>query len=394
MKHIHPFPARMAPEVALAALAGLEADSCVLDPMAGSGTAIRHASLAGHRALGFDLDPLAVLISRVSSQTIDTEEVEDLADDVLDRVEHLRLHDVVLPWIDCCPETRDFVGYWFGPRQRNTLRKFAYALLEFDRAAVGMEKRHLDVLRVALSRTIITKEAGASLARDVSHSRPHKVQDQSDFDVVKGFKRSIAQVIEFLEAESPQQNAVVRRGDARHLKAIEDRSVDLVLTSPPYLNAIDYLRGHKLSLVWFGYGISQIRKIRSDSIGAERGTDNDDVGDRQDVEAAMVEMDKLPTRHRNIVARYAVDVLKMVGEISRVLKKSGRAILVVGDCFIKSAFVSNSDGIKHAARLHGLRLTSEVSRELPGGSRYLPIRTASCLSNRLRVENVLTFSAA
>jgi predicted RNA methylase len=62
---IHPFPARMAPEIVFKELQGLPVSQVVLDPMAGSGTVLRAAAELGHQAIGFDLDPLAVLMSRV-----------------------------------------------------------------------------------------------------------------------------------------------------------------------------------------------------------------------------------------------------------------------------------------------------------------------------------------
>jgi len=43
-----------------------------------------------------------------------------------------------------------------------------------------------------------------------------------------------------------------------------------VLTSPPYLNAIDYLRGHRLALVWLGHELGPLKEIRANSVGAER----------------------------------------------------------------------------------------------------------------------------
>ncbi|MBO9325941.1 MAG: hypothetical protein J7463_11270 [Roseiflexus sp.] len=64
-KPIHPFPARMAPELALRAIEELEPLSTILDPMMGSGTVVRVAAEAGHRAIGQDIDPLAVLMTRV-----------------------------------------------------------------------------------------------------------------------------------------------------------------------------------------------------------------------------------------------------------------------------------------------------------------------------------------
>ena len=57
---IHPFPARMAPEIALSEINNLPTSSTILDPMMGSGTVLRVGSTNGHHVIGRDLDPLAV----------------------------------------------------------------------------------------------------------------------------------------------------------------------------------------------------------------------------------------------------------------------------------------------------------------------------------------------
>src|SRR5713226_7091505 len=82
---IHPFPARMAPGIALEALGESKTPLRVLDPMAGSGTVLAVARAKGHRAFGMDLDPLAVLLARVWTRTVDAERVKNKAAHVLDR---------------------------------------------------------------------------------------------------------------------------------------------------------------------------------------------------------------------------------------------------------------------------------------------------------------------
>jgi SAM-dependent methyltransferase len=392
MRHLHPFPARMAPELAMGAMQGLRANSCVLDPMAGSGTVLRHAALAGHNAIGFDMDPLAVLIAKVSSRRLDPLKIKKLYNRIARDCETLRLRDVNLPWIDNDLETQAFINYWFGRKQSNALRKLAYLLKRSEKDAPKSDS--LDVLKIALSRIIVTKETAASLARDTSHSRPHKVREHSEYDVIKGYRRSVQQVLRFIENEMPEVDARVSRGDARSLN-VADRTVDLVVTSPPYLNAIDYLRGHKLALVWLGWSVSAIREIRSSSIGAEKAaprsaTDDSDVSK---VRSAMLTA-QLPSRFESIVIRYAGDLTKMMREISRVLKHDGKAVLVVGDSCLRSEFISNSEGVKASAALGGLQVTSQVSRELPHSSRYLPLSAGTPLGKRMRTENVLVFVKA
>src|SRR6185437_7173066 len=94
---IHPFPARMAPGIALDALGESETPLKVLDPMAGSGTVLAVARANGHRAFGVDLDPLAVLLAGVWTRSVDPEQVNQKAVDVLARAktacESLRLKD-------------------------------------------------------------------------------------------------------------------------------------------------------------------------------------------------------------------------------------------------------------------------------------------------------------
>src|SRR5689334_10158449 len=86
---IHPFPARMAPGIALEALRNEDKQLRVLDPMAGSGTVLAVARAQGHSAVGVDLDPLAVLLAGVWTRTIDREYVTAKAEDVLDRAKRI-----------------------------------------------------------------------------------------------------------------------------------------------------------------------------------------------------------------------------------------------------------------------------------------------------------------
>src|SRR6185369_2834902 len=100
---------------------------------------------------------------------------------------------------------------------------------------------------------------------------PHKMRESNDFDVIEGFAKSVATVRKYLEQQSNIDfKGEIKRGDARNLSSISNESIDKVITSPPYLNAIDYMRGNKFSLVWLGFSIPGLRDIRSNSIGAEK----------------------------------------------------------------------------------------------------------------------------
>lgn len=394
IRNVHPFPARMAPELALSSLADLPANSLVLDPMSGSGTVLRQAIALGHRAIGFDMDPLAVLMSRVWTSSVDSEVIESELRSVVEEAEGVDLRSNVLPWQD--QETKEFVRFWFDDPQRRALARLAAVLHRRRTSRLG-EVRHasVEVLQIALSRIIVTKEQGASLARDTSHSRPHRVAEASSYDVTAGFVRSAEQLGRRLvdHTTSPSRVAQVELGDARAMP-LADRSVDAIMTSPPYLNAIDYMRGHRMSLVWLGYSLKQLRAIRSTTIGAERKADVGTAAEAKSITDAMCDLADLEPRQRGMVERYAADLRQMMAQSARVLKTTGRATYVVGNSCLKDAFIRNSDGVARAGELAGLTLVGSRERELPAGSRYLPMTAQGSLSKRMRTETVLTFQLA
>lgn len=388
IRSVHPFPARMAPELAIESLRDLPISSVVLDPMAGSGTVLRHAGDMGHSSIGFDVDPLAVLISKVWTRPTSDCVMEDVYQGVLGDALSQDPLDAYLPWIDDDDEAREFVNYWFGREQQRQLRCLSFAIWQRSRASSsGEEEACLDVLKVALSRIIVTKEQCASLARDTSHSRPHKVATVSSYNVYQGFERSVKEVRKRLLANPPMGECKVALGDARKL-GIGDASVDMVITSPPYLNAIDYLRGHRLSLVWLGHRLSELRVIRSGSVGAERGPDAHQDG-VEEIVGAMGRVEELPSRYGGMVRRYAHDVNCIIREVSRVLKTGGAATFVVGDSCLKDVFVSNSGAICKSAVLNGLKVCEQFRRDLPRSQRYLPVTDNGTLGKRIRIETIL-----
>lgn len=395
IRSIHPFPARMAPELALEKLGDLKHPGLVLDPMAGSGTVLRQATDLGHRAVGFDMDPLAVLMTRVWTTAINERLLDTIAERVTKGIEAIQPSEIQLPWMDNDTETSAFVDYWFAEPQKGDLRRIAFILDGLGRELTApAEQLVIDLLRIALSRLIITKDKGASLARDVSHSRPHKVTDQNDFDVLPMFTRSIKAVQKRLRDAPPAGGAEIKLGDARALTSLADGSIDAVLTSPPYLNAIDYMRGHRLSLIWLGHRLSDLRTIRSTSIGAERAPDKiDEAVVLDEMRLAMGEIDQLSNKFRSMISRYVQDIRHMVSEIARVLKVGGGATFVMGNSCLRDVFIRNSDAVAVAARHVGLSLISETERPLPLRSRYLPM-TSAPLGKRMRTETVLTFIRA
>lgn len=378
----------MASELALNHLKCLPGDSIVLDPMCGSGTVLRMGSELGLKGIGFDLDPLAVLVSTVWTTQVDLSVAEASAKETVNRARELDTANLGLPWIDDCDETTKFVNFWFEPKQIVQLRALSFVVAE-AKGPVG------DLLRVALSRTIITKEKGASIARDTSHSRPHRWFFNNDFEVYAAFERAFRDLKIKLKPERLSTSVTIARGDARSLHTAPTQSVDAIVTSPPYLNAIDYMRGHRLALVWLGYRISALRSIRSANIGSESQSTNQMSPIVREWIAEATEGDTaLPNHHIGVLQRYAEDLVRMSGEQKRIIRNGGAMTVVIGDSRIKGVFIQNSLVVQRAAEAAGFTLVDKCTRALPTNRRYLPIGTGlrkTALDDRMTEEVVLLF---
>lgn len=377
---IHPFPARMAPNLVHDLLDALPAGSRVIDPMCGSGIVVRQAVEAGHFCVGRDIDPLAVLMTRAWVTPVEPYRLMHDAHEIVRRAQAIDGSTLQLPWND--EATNSFARYWFAADQ-------LYALSRLSSVLKTCRYRSRDLLKVCFSRLIITKDRGATLARDVSHSRPHRVATENDFDVYAGFLRAARLVASRLEPEVIRGRATVEIGDARELTRSLDGRFDAAMTSPPYLNAIDYLRGHRLSLIWFGHSVGELQEIRARSTGSERVLETEPIEVSPFIE--MSKANPLPERFHGWIRRYAADIADTLTGLRSVVRSGGSIMLVVGNSLIRGAAVDNAGIIVKCAEAVGLEFVEANERCIPARRRYLPPpNEGSPLSNRIRSECVLT----
>lgn len=385
---IHPFPARMPAALAEFLIEQLtNAGDAILDPMVGSGTTLVAARRMGRRAIGFDLDPLSVTLSRTVTATHDRQTLAEAHDRVFQASnEMLQTRSRLLQnlHMDFDEPARAFLDYWFPPRSQLEL----FAL----RAAIGAEgnERVRDFLWLVFSSLIIAKSAGASYALDLAHSRPHRDTKKRIVWPLEAwtarFQRA-ARGLPFASSQESLPQAIVRVGDARHL-GLEDGSVDFVLTSPPYRLAIDYMRAHKFALIWMGHELDRLSAVRSNMIGAERALLSPD-GLPSSVEDALNRSIPLPS-YRGVIRRYVSDLQASLREIQRVLKSGAVAVVVVGPSIISRSRHDAPELMRHLASAAGLELLATVERRLNTSRRALPapskVSAGNALHRRMRRE--------
>lgn len=384
---VHPFPARMAPELAWSYFEYLKPGTTVLDPMVGSGTVLALAQRAKLRTVGFDSDPLAVLLATVWTTPLDAVAFQDAAGRVL-RVAHGLLNDEMDVPEHASDGTIAFIRYWFDRRARVELTALSSAI----RGVQDSSRRA--ALWCALSRMIISKSAGVSRAIDLAHSRPHRALARAPHLPFARFESCVSQVAQGTIENGASHGSPasrIRLGDARHLP-LRANSVDLIFSSPPYLNAIDYIRCSKFSLVWMGHQVDDLRGVRSGAIGTSAGGTPSQNG--ISIASLATSRETVGERTMRALARYADDTVAVMQEAGRVLRPRGRVVYVLGENYIRGTHIRTGKIAVAAAHGAGLTLIGRRSRTLPARQRYLPPPSVGSTGNldlRMSRELVLEF---
>ena len=129
-------------------------------------------------------------------------------------------------------------------------------------------------------------------------------------------------------------------GDARRLP-LEVATVDLAVTSPPYINAVDYPRTHQLEMYLLDLtppGVP-LAEAKRQHIGTEvvRASDYGEPHryGHKPLDAQVEDLYRVDKRRAYIVYRYFVDMEQNFREVHRVLAPGARYVVVVGNNLIR-----------------------------------------------------------
>jgi len=393
--NFHAFPAKFPPQLPRKFITGLTVEGdIVLDPMAGSGTTVVEAMLTGRIGIGFDIDPLALRICKVKTTPLDFEVTASTSNSVVHLAE-MRLQrgqDGVERALEVLfgGRERDFLDYWFLKSTQNELMSL---LLEIGPVQDPYIK---SFLQLALSATIITKSGGVSLARDLAHTRPHKVADKRPRSAFAEFKKTVKKNLSSLAALAGNNGfAHVYGGNAQKLP-LKDNSVDLVVTSPPYpSNAIDYMRANKFSLVWLGYKIEELSELRKDYIGHDGVSGYESFNLPDTPEKIVRGIYDADPKKGNALRRYYTEMTIALREMVRVLKPGKAAIVVVGSSTLRGLNTQTAPCLAEIGGTVGFNTVGVNTRELDRDKRMMPARknkeSKSNIENRMHEEYVIGF---
>jgi DNA methylase len=332
----HTYPARMHPATAGRLVRAATAPGAlVLDPFCGSGTVLVEAMLAGRRAVGTDLNPLAERLARLKTARL-TEGDRDalvagaravaaIADERRARragaTRRYPPEDVEL----------------FDPHVLLELDSIRSGIAGLDlapaaRAALALV---LSAILVKLSRRASDTSAGAA-PRRLAAGYPARL-------FVRKADELAARLAAFeglVPAEIPP--ATVALDDAARLRTLGASTIDAIVTSPPYVATYDYLEHHALRLRWLDL---DTRPFASGEIGARRRYAPLDAAGARDA--------------------WARELGAALRAISRVCRKGAPIALLLADSAVQGEALRADAMVEPAAREAGLVVLARASQARP-----------------------------
>jgi len=306
----------------------------VLDPFCGSGTTAIEAMLQGRNALSIDIDPFARLLIKVKTTRYSAEDIAFL-DGVVENIRAASENAPSTPY--ALPDLQN-IDKWFTYEAQCNLSFLKHCINTM--AADNHKVR--DFLLVAFA-AIIRK---ASNADDVS-PKPYvstkypKTPENALMLFFKVLEMYRSAIIDFSETVSGHNctSVILPSNDARTIG--NEEFVNLAVTSPPYINAYDYVRSLRFEDVWLGLASeSTLRENRKSYVGSEVSTalNETHIFAQQSVQLTEIieEIAKVDVRRSKIVSAYFEDMARNMISVRDALKSGGRYVIVVGDSVIRN----------------------------------------------------------
>ena len=123
--YIHQYPAKLLKHIPIfflnSKILNPKKGGVVLDPFCGTGTVLLEANLSGFKALGCDANPIARLIAKVKTKSIDSESLKQYLVSVTKRAKQFRAF---------VPKNVINVDHWFPKKSQIDLSKLSRAIEE------------------------------------------------------------------------------------------------------------------------------------------------------------------------------------------------------------------------------------------------------------------------
>ena len=261
----------------------------IYDPFSGGGTTVLEALLMGREAIGNDAFPYAYVLSSAKARPMTPAAFSRYLKDKLGEAETQPRNLSLL-------DNEDMLVFFSERTLDEILRLRAVVREDMTPEALFLKAVICGVLH-GPSKMFLSLPMKDTTSSTTNYIRNYVAKHRLVRPERSIYESAMNKIARSMDDGLPDHFGTVHFGDARH-GPVPDRSVDLVVTSPPYLSVLDYPWNNWIRLWWLGH---------------------DRLASRSRLTSTSVEQ------------RYRTFMRAVCKELYRVLKPDSAAVIVVGD---------------------------------------------------------------
>lgn len=370
---LHKYPAKFFPELPRWLINKYSKEgNWIIDPFAGSATVNLECLLARRNSVGIDVDPFSRFLAGVKLTPLKISPLQQ---------SHTWLKKKISEYRFNIPSEEEFPNFpyrdnWFNKyiiEELTFLKKIIHALKE--EVLSGIEEREAEDIKnfflVCFSSIIrAVSNADDNCTRTVIRKKLNKRVNKGDAlsRFIKVIDTNVPKMIMFSEicpkdirADIPDKN------DARDIK-YPDNCFHLAITSPPYVNAVDYPRTHQLEIYWLGIENGSLAPLKKQHVGTETVSSCEyqhlhKIGFK-DADALLARIYEKDPRRSYILYKFLIDIQENLIEVRRVLKPGGKYAIVIGNNRIRGNLVESWKYVMEIAERVGFKIHLYFASEI------------------------------
>jgi len=354
----HPYPARMMPLIAkkVIEMFANRADDVVFDPFCGSGTVLVEATVHDRESIGFDINPLAIIIAKAKTTPIEPKKLKEKINEVLKEIINDNSNY-------SSPKDIPNLYYWFKPKVIDELSKILHHIKRID------DEEMYNFFATAFSYTV-WKVSNIRKGEYKLYRMSEEELAKWDPNVIETFKEILLDNLKGME----EFYKVMRNKKAKakiYLKDIRESDLEdvatLILTSPPYGDSrttVAYGQFSRYSALWLG--LKDVLYVDERSLGGVRKRGNISKLESKTLEETFNKIyEKDPERAWDLYS-YFYDMDIALQKLAKALKK-GRShmVFVIGNRTMRRVQILTDIILTEMASKYGFEHIRTIYRRIP-----------------------------
>ncbi|SFK29523.1 hypothetical protein [Brevibacillus centrosporus] len=371
----------------------IQDQNTVFDPWNGGGTTTLTASIYGCQSIGMDINPVMIIVSKAKQIPLDFwSSIQGVTNELILMAHSLRRtidnKDALFQWVD----TETAISIRALDR---AIRKLLFPQEHSDINTTNWNdiSSIASFFMVALFRAfrIAVGRLSSNPTWDKKPSSPINVGINL-FNLFQDVTTTMTNQLLEDTGNTPIIDARIFKGDSKKIP-LNDGSIDVIVSSPPYCTRIDYAVATLLELTILDPQIeSNLRKLRESMLGSPiilkemENLKDDSIGltGRDVLDRIKKHNSKSSaTYYYKSYRRYFLELKKSLNEIDRVLKIGGKGALVVQSSYYKDIEVNLPQIVLELTQELGMR--SRIIHEVSVNQSMEQINTVSRQYNKSRM---------